>query len=85
MPGAGSVGASGLFQLKDVASDPNPAWGPIVLATLIAFVIGIGVIHWLLRYVSTHNFMPFVIYRLVLAAVVAGLLLGGVLHPMGAS
>ncbi len=80
-----AVVGSGLFQLKDVASDPNPAWGPIVLATLIAFVIGIGVIHWLLRYVSTHNFMPFVIYRLVLAAVVAGLLLGGVLHPMGAS
>lgn len=80
-----AVVGSGLFQLKDVASDPNPAWGPIILATVIAFAIGLAVIHWLLRYISTHNFMPFVIYRLVLAAVVAGLLLGGVLHPMGAS
>ena len=32
------------------------------------FVIGYAVIAWLLRYISTHNFLPFVIYRLALAA-----------------
>jgi undecaprenyl-diphosphatase len=53
--------------------------------TEVSFVIGYAVIAWLLRYISTHNFMPFVIYRLVLAAVVTALLLSGVLEPLPAS
>ena len=42
-----------------------------MLATVVAFVIGYAVIAWLLRYISTHNFLPFVIYRIALAALVA--------------
>ena len=64
-----AVVGSGLFKLADIADDPvRPAWGPIVLATVVAFVIGYAVIPWLLRYISTHNFLPFVIYRIALAA-----------------
>jgi undecaprenyl-diphosphatase len=77
-----AVYLSGLFKLKDIAAEPSPDWGPVIIATVLAFGIGIAVIHWLLRYISTHNFKPFVIYRLVLAAVVAGLLLAGVLQPL---
>ncbi|MCW2803210.1 MAG: undecaprenyl-diphosphatase [Propionibacteriaceae bacterium] len=78
-----AVVGSGFFKLFDISSDPvPPAWGPIILATVVAFVIGFAVIHWLLRYISTHNFLPFVIYRLVLAAVVAVLLLTGVLQAV---
>ena len=78
-----AVFGSGLFKLADISSDPvPPAWGPIVLATVIAFAIGYAVIAWLLRYVSTHTFMPFVIYRIALAVLVAILLLTGVLSPL---
>ena len=78
-----AVVGSGLFKLADVSSDPvPPAWGPIALATVVSFVIGYGVIAWLLRYISTHNFLPFVVYRIVLAGVLAALLLGGVLVPV---
>jgi len=78
-----AVVGSGLFKLADISADPvPPAWGPIVLATVVSFVIGYAVIAWLLRYISTHNFLPFVIYRLVLAAVVVVLLLAGVLTPL---
>ena len=56
----------------------------MLLATAIAFVIGYAVIAWLLKFVSTHSFRPFVYYRLVLAAVVATLLLTGVLDPLAA-
>jgi undecaprenyl-diphosphatase len=78
-----AVVGSGLFKLADVSADPvPPAWGPIALATVISFAIGYAVIAWLLRYVSTHNFMPFVIYRIALAALVAILLLTGVLSPL---
>ena len=31
---------------------------------LIAMVVGYAVIAWLLRYVATHSFLPFVLYRL---------------------
>jgi len=51
-----AVVGSGLFKLADISSDPvPPAWGPIVLATVISFAIGYVVIAWLLRYVSTHK------------------------------
>ena len=45
----------------------------------VAFVVGYAVIAWLLRYISTHNFTVFVWYRLGLAAVVAVLIMTGVL------
>ncbi len=75
-----AVFISGLFKLKDVG-DAHVAWGPVAVATLIAFVIGLAVIHWLLKYVSKHTFSIFVWYRIGLAAVVAALLLSGVLQP----
>jgi undecaprenyl-diphosphatase len=78
-----AVVGSGLFELANVSTDPvPPAWGPILLATVVSFVIGYAVIAWLLRYISTHDFMPFVIYRIALAVVVAVLLLTGVLTPL---
>jgi undecaprenyl-diphosphatase len=78
-----AVLGSGLFKLADIANDPvPPAWGPIALATVVAFAIGYVVIAWLLRYISTHNFRPFVIYRIGLALVVVVLLLTGVLSPL---
>lgn len=78
-----AVVGSGFFKLFDISSDPvEPAWGPIILATVVAFGVGLAVIHWLLKYVSTHTFKPFVIYRLCLAALVAILLLTGVLEPL---
>jgi undecaprenyl-diphosphatase len=76
-----AVFGSGIYELKDIGSDPGLAWGPTLAATAVSFVIGLGVIHWVLRYVSTHNFNIFVWYRWALAALTAGLLLTGVLQP----
>ena len=57
----------------------TPGLLPILVATVIAFVVGYGVIIWFLKLVSTRSYLPFVIYRLVLAVVVvAGLLFGSV-------
>lgn len=74
-----AVFGSGLYKLKDIGGDESAAWGPTIVATVLAFFIGYAVISWLIRYVSTHNFRIFVIYRLAIAAVVAVLLLTGVL------
>lgn len=77
-----AVFGSGLFKLKDVAAEPNPAWGPIIVATIIAFAIGLAVIHWLLKYVSTHDFKIFVIYRVALAIALMIALGTGALDPL---
>lgn len=75
-----AVFGSGLYKLKDIGADGTAtAWGPTILATVISFFVGYAVISWLLRYISTHSFKLFVIYRLAAAAVVAGLILTGVL------
>lgn len=74
-----AVLASGFYQALDIGSDPAVAWGPTILATLIAFGIGYAVIAWLIRYISTHSYMPFVIYRVTLGSLVLVLLGTGVL------
>ena len=72
--------ASGLFELKDVVTGDAPvAWGPTLLATVIAFVVGLAVIVYFLRYIATHSFRPFVIYRVALGLVVLALLATGVI------
>lgn len=77
-----AVMASGIYKLKDIGDDATVAWGPTILATVIAFFIGYAVIAWLLRYVATHTFTIFVVYRLALAGVVAVLLATGVLSAV---
>ncbi len=75
-----AVMASGFYQLYrswEVGSPIAP--GPTALATLIAFVVGYGVIVWFLRLVSTRGYMPFVLYRVALGGVVLVLLATGVL------
>lgn len=76
-----AVFASGLYKLKDIGADACVAWGPTIAATLIAGAVGYAVIAWLLRYITTHSFTPFVIYRVLLAVGLAVLLLTGTLDP----
>jgi undecaprenyl-diphosphatase len=74
-----AVVLSGLYEATKIGGADEPVdWGPTLLATVIAFVLGYAVIAWLLRYVSSHSFMPFVIYRIVLGTVMLILLATGV-------
>ena len=77
-----AIYSSGLFKLKDIGDDACVRWVPTILATVISFVIGYAVIAWLIRYITTHSFKPFVIYRIGLALVLAILLALGVLDPV---
>ena len=72
-----AVLASGLFEARKIGEGGEVAWGPTLVATGIAFVVGYAVIAWLLRYVTTHSYRPFVIYRIVLGLVVMALLATG--------
>lgn len=76
-----AVFGSGLYKLTDIGDGGGAGvWGPTIVATIIAFFVGYAVIAWLIRFISTHTFRGFVYYRLGLAAVVATLLLTGVLQ-----
>ena len=79
-----AVLGSGFYKLftDGLAGGVDP--GPTLLATLVAFVVGYLVIIWFLKLVSTRSYLPFVVYRLVLAAVVVVLLLAGVVEATSA-
>lgn len=74
-----AVLASGLYEATKIGNGVNVAWGQTIVATVIAFIIGYAVIAWLLRWVTTHSYTPFVIYRIALGSLVLILLASGVL------
>jgi undecaprenyl-diphosphatase len=76
-----AVVASGLFELPDVFTPGGPSGPQMVVATLIAFVLGYAVIAWLLRYVEHHSVYVFVGYRIALGAVLFAALGTGWLAP----
>lgn len=76
-----AVLGSGFYEASRINNAADTAWGPILLATAVSFVVGYLVIAWLIRYVSTKSFLPFVAYRLALAALIIVLLSVGVLSP----
>lgn len=75
-----AVVGAGLFELKEIPHGHNDfGWGPTIVATVVSFVVGYAAIAWLLRYVSTNSYTPFVIYRIALGATTLILLGAGVL------
>ena len=80
-----AVFGSGLYELKGAISDNTGAevysLSQTFVATGIAFVVGYAVIAWLLRYVTTKSFMPFIIYRIILGTTLLVLLSVGVINP----
>jgi undecaprenyl-diphosphatase len=68
-----AVVASGLFELKDVITGDEHSTTPIgyvLVATLVAFIVGYAAIAWFLRYLAHHSVKVFVIYRLLLGSAV---------------
>ena len=66
-----AVFGSGLYELKKAMGDATIsvyAMPQILLATITAFIIGYAVIAWLMKYISTKSFTPFVIYRVALGS-----------------
>jgi undecaprenyl-diphosphatase len=80
-----AVFGSGLYELKGAVGESIKAQtfslGETFVATSIAFVVGYGVIAWLLKFVTTKSFMPFIIYRVVLGSSLLVLLSLGVINP----
>ena len=77
-----AVFGSGLYELKKALGDSSVSvysMPEILIATVTAFIIGYAVIAWLMKYISTKSFTPFVIYRVVLGSALLVALATGVI------
>jgi undecaprenyl-diphosphatase len=81
-----AVLGSGVFQAYEALTGriegPPVDWGPAILATVLAFGVGLSVIAWLLRYLNRGSFTPFVVYRVLLGLAVLALVVAGILDPI---
>ncbi|HEU4807368.1 MAG TPA: undecaprenyl-diphosphate phosphatase [Homoserinimonas sp.] len=79
-----AVFGSGLYELVHSFGEPPGHYGyaETAVATVVAFGVGLAVIAWLMRYISTKSFLPFVIYRLALGGALILLLSTGVLTAL---
>lgn len=74
-----AVLGSGIYEATKIGDDSYVSWGPTIVATIIAFFVGLAVIAWLLRWLTTRTYTPFVIYRVAVGSLVLVLLSMGVL------
>ena len=66
-----AVFGAGLYETYQALTEPSDAgygWGPTILATVVAFGVGLAVIRFLMAYISKRSFLPFVVYRVALGA-----------------
>lgn len=90
-----AVFGSGLYELFKAVKEPCTAAnavansctpelfsaGETFAATVVAFLVGLVVIRFFLRYLSRGSFLPFVVYRVVLGLLLVGLLSAQVIQP----
>lgn len=77
-----AVFGSGFYELRTAVFNPAAA-GPLdfvatAVATVTAGLVGFAVIAWLMRFLTTGSFLPFVLYRLGLGGLLLVLLATGV-------
>jgi undecaprenyl-diphosphatase len=74
------VAGAGLFKGIDLARTGLPAGmgGPFLWGTISSAISGFLVIAFLLSYLRKHDFLPFLVYRLAVAALVLGIIAAGV-------
>lgn len=77
------VGSGGYKLYKSLKEPSTVPWMQTLVATIVAFAVAIVIIKWFMSYISTRSFMPFVIYRIALGAVILVLVATGVLQADG--
>jgi undecaprenyl-diphosphatase len=78
-----AVVLSGLFELAGIISGSEKqdvSAGKLVIATSLAFVVGYATIAWMLRYLTSHSTIVFVVYRVALGTLVLVLVSTGAIH-----
>ena len=77
-----SIPALGAATVLQAASEyenisSGVGWGPTLLATAVSFVAAYVAISWLLRYIASHDYSVFIVYRVGLGMLVLALVASG--------
>lgn len=72
-----AVVLSGLYGLTEVVGAEDSDLTGLAIATVVAFVSGYASIAFLLRWLTSHSMMIFVVYRVVVGALIIALAAGG--------
>lgn len=69
--GVPTLCAAGAKTMLDAVKDHEVIlWGPLIVATIVASICSVIAVRWLLRYVQSHTFVGFGVYRIILGVVV---------------
>ena len=72
--------AAGGLELPKAVSGNAVGAGPLLVGTLVAFLVAYATIAWLLRFVAAHPISTFVPYRIAAGLVVIGLVASGAVN-----
>lgn len=59
-----AVVLSGLYEARKIGGDGAPGVGITAVSTIISFVVGLASIAWLMRYITKHSTLVFIVYRI---------------------
>jgi undecaprenyl-diphosphatase len=77
-----TVVLSGVYQLGDAVGGDGPGLTATLVATAVSFIAGYASIAWLLRWLTTHTFTTFFVYRVRLGVLIWVLLAVEHLEPV---
>ena len=74
-----AVLGSGFYELLQALNENSAVFSLMetLMATVVAFIVGYAVIAWLMKFIQTKSFLPFVIYRIALGTLILVLLATG--------
>jgi undecaprenyl-diphosphatase len=64
------IGGSGFYKLLEIVGDSalfSQIWLQLLIGSISAFIFGIWAIDFLIKFLKTHTFKAFIIYRVILA------------------
>lgn len=61
------LAASGLDLVKDKTHHTGSEWMILILGFVVAFVTALIVVKWFIKFIQKNNFIPFGIYRIIIA------------------
>lgn len=80
--GIPAIAGAGVFKLGDAVSSGDPITFAMMLTAVLTFFVALGTIAVLMKLIRHMSFLPFAIYRVILGAVLLGLIYSGI--PLGA-
>src|SRR5699024_10038433 len=72
-----AIVGSGLYEMREIGGAGSPGAVPTVVAAVVSFIVGYAAIAWLLRWLTSHSTVVFVIYRIGVGLMLFMLLLQG--------